>query len=181
MQCESVLIRIYDIELNPPKEPEKKDDESDDDDEDSEEKAEREKRANQNKIPQNVDEIKDKCPGLAGDDAKYPYQFGDKCINPEHTLFMFCQETFRISSCTELKELKGIVCEHFGIENSNEFELYDDNGDMLEVVGNGPRARSVDFVIEMGAARDPKYKDFYPGPKRALMMLGNVNTFEQWY
>lgn len=80
-----------------------------------------------------------------------------------------------------MKELKGIICEHFEITDQGEFELYDDNGDMLEVVGNGPRARSVDFVIEMGTAKDNKFKDFYPGPKRALMYLGKISSFELYF
>ena len=49
------------------------------------------------------------------------------------------------------------------------------------MIGNGPRNRSVDFAVEMGTTKDSKFKDFYPGPKRALLFLGHNDTYKLYY
>ena len=41
--------------------------------------------------------------------------------------------------------------------------------------------RSLDYVISMNNAKEPKYKDLVKLPKRAVMYLGRIDHFEDYF
>ena len=57
---------------------------------------------------------------------------------PDHDYktFKMYMETFRYSKHTDTKELFNLATAHFGIENSIDWDFFDENGDIIELIGN---------------------------------------------